>query len=343
METAVPAKKRSNYIDMVKGLSILTMFFLHFENDYIHVDYNLFLARSPSFYMIVGWLWGLSSNNRTISEHWAKRKKGLVMPYIWFSLIFLGLDLVMILLDLYPKMYFFRDVYKTLCLRGIGTLWFLPALLGGEMLFLLLRDRKRNLRTVAYIVCILFIVAYNVWYAVYPEGTVKDILNAPFRVVKDVSDCFVYLSLAYYLSRYYGKKIIGWKSGNTLLFGIVMLLIAFSCMKFALPATSDKIQYALLFLCGNVFAGIGLITTFKAMEDFHLVIKPLVYCGKNSLAIMAIHYTLLAEIFVLIDSRVFHHEVYGGGITIVYFFIALAIQVLLIEIVNRKFKFLLGK
>lgn len=343
MVESVSVKKRANYIDMIKGLSILTMFFLHFENNFMHIDYNLFLARSPSFYMVVGWLWGLSSNRRTISQHWEKRKKGLVMPYIWFSLIFLSLDLIMIAVDLYPSKFFLRDLYKTLCLRGIGTLWFLPALLGGEMLFLLLRDRKWCYRMLAYIVCILCIAAYNVWFEMFAKSTVKDIINAPFRVIKDVSDCFVYLSLAYYVSCYWGKKIMSWKPWKVLLSGLFMLSVAFVCMKFIIVRYDDRVIYSLIFLFANICAGFGLIATFKGLEDFKLVIKPLVYCGKNSLAIMAIHYSLLAEIFVLIDQKVFHHDVYGGLVTMVYFVIALFIQILLIELVNRKFKFLLGK
>lgn len=211
------------------------------------------------------------------------------------------------------------------------------------MLFLLLRDRKWCYRMLAYIVCILCIAAYNVWFEMFAKSTVKDIINAPFRVIKDVSDCFVYLSLAYYVSCYWGKMIMSWKPWKVLLSGLFMLSVAFVCMKFIIVRYDDRVIYSLIFLFANICAGFGLIATFKGLEDFKLVIKPLVYCGKNSLAIMAIHYSLLAEIFVLIDQKVFHHDVYGGPVTMVYFVIALFIQILLIELVNRKFKFLLGK
>lgn len=76
-------KERSNAIDMIKGLSIMTLFYLHFENGWMNTDYNFFLVRSQAFYIVVGWLWEMSSNRRTVAEHWTKRKTGLIIPYLW--------------------------------------------------------------------------------------------------------------------------------------------------------------------------------------------------------------------------------------------------------------------
>ena len=47
-------KERSNAIDMIKGLSIMTLFYLHFENGWMNTDYNFFLVRSQAFYIVVG-------------------------------------------------------------------------------------------------------------------------------------------------------------------------------------------------------------------------------------------------------------------------------------------------
>ena len=115
-------KQRSLSIDMVKGLSIMTLFFLHFENGWINCEYNYLIVRSPAFYIVVGWLWGMSSNNRTLKGHWEKRKKGLIKPYLWLSLIFIAFDVIMVLLQLMDIQTLGRDIFKTVSLRGIGTL-----------------------------------------------------------------------------------------------------------------------------------------------------------------------------------------------------------------------------
>ena len=63
-EKGIDLKRRSLSIDMVKGLSIMTLFYLHFENGWINPEYNFFIVRSPAFYIVVGWLWGMSTEKK---------------------------------------------------------------------------------------------------------------------------------------------------------------------------------------------------------------------------------------------------------------------------------------
>lgn len=335
-------KKRSQSIDMVKGLSIMTLFYLHFENGWMNIDYNIFLVRSPAFYMVVGWLWGMSSNRRTVQEHWAKRLKGLVKPYLWLSLIFLVFDVIMIFLHQFDSYILWRDIYKTLCLRGIGTLWFLPALLGGEMLFLFLRDRSWKLKGVAYFVTFMLIVCYEYWlvHCSYSINHLKEIINAPFRVVVDISYAFIYISITYYTSLNWGKRIFNALNIKLFICGILFLLLAFFVMNFLM---SSMVVAILMYILGNLCSGYGILFLFKAIENFKLFERPLVYCGRNSLIIMAFHFCLLFPIAQVIDKSLFHNTEYYGNQTIVYFLIAVVVQIFIIELVNRKFKFIIGK
>lgn len=336
-------KKRSQSIDMVKGLSIMTLFYLHFENGWMNVDYNIFLVRSPAFYMVVGWLWGMSSNRRTVKEHWSKRLKGLVKPYMWLSLIFLIFDVIMIFLHQFDSFILWRDVYKTLCLRGIGTLWFLPALLGGEMLFLVLRDRSWILKGITYFIAFMLIVSYGYWSSHYNYSIshLKEIIDAPFRVVQDISNAFIYISIAYYTSLNFGKRIFNAKHSKLFICGILFLALSFCIMNFIINPTIFIAN--LMFILGNLCAGYGILFFFKSIENFKLIEKPLAYCGRNSLAIMAFHFCLLLPIAITIDKSVFHHTEYYGNQTIIYFLIAVIVQIGIIELVNHRFKFIIGK
>lgn len=336
-------KKRSQSIDMVKGLSIMTLFYLHFENGWMDIDYNIFLVRSPAFYMVVGWLWGMSSNRRTVKEHWAKRLKGLVIPYLWFSLIFLVFDVIMVLLHQFDAFIIWRDLYKTLCLRGIGTLWFLPALLGGEMLFLFLRDRSWTLKGCVYILCFMLIVAYDYWHAniLYITPHLKEIMDAPFRVVNDVSSAFIYISVAYYTSLNWGKRIFHGDNRKLLISGVFFLALSFFIMNFAIWPMVGVSE--LMFIIGNICTGYGILFFFKSIENIRFIEKPLSYCGRNSLTIMAFHFCLLLPVALAVDKSVFHHSEYYGNRTVVYFLIAVVLQMGIIELVNRRFKFIIGK
>lgn len=339
----VVVKKRSQSIDMVKGLSIMTLFYLHFENGWMDIDYNIFLVRSPAFYIVVGWLWGMSSNRRTVKEHWVKRLKGLVKPYLWFSLIFLVFDVIMVLCHQFDSFIIWRDIYKTLCLRGIGTLWFLPALLGGELLFLCLRDRSWTLKGIAYLIGFMFIVGYNFWHtnSFYANLRVKGFIDAPFRVINDVSSALIYISIAYYTSLNWGKKIFNASRTNLLISGTLFLILSFGILNFFLSSISFIHEF--MFILGNICAGYGILFFFKSIEQVKIIEKPLSYCGRNSLIIMAFHYCILLPIAQAIDRSVFHYSEFYGDRTIIYFLIAVIAQIGIIELVNHKFKFIIGK
>lgn len=338
--TAQQSKKRSDAIDMVKGLSIMTLFFLHFEHGFFEFNYNFFLVRSPAFYIIVGWLWGLSQNRRSVKEHWKKRKKGLIMPYIYFSLIFIVFDLIMVVSHLMEPFALFRDIYKTLCLRGIGTLWFLPALLGGEIIFLFLRTKKLKYKLVA--TTIFFTILYYIWGGIHLNNSLyNDLFGAPLKVLKDILSSFLYIGAAYFISRRFGKKILAINKIKQFLIGSCLLGLDFYIMNFKIQGTNG--EEFLLFFIGNIFAGIGIILVFTAIENFKLISQPLVYCGKNSLIIMAIHYGLLFQGTLIIDRAILGYNMYYGSKTVIYFIIALILQIIIIEFINRKIPFIIGK
>lgn len=343
-DIGLAAKKRSQSIDMVKGLSIMTLFYLHFENGWMDVSYNYFLVRSPAFYLVVGWLWGMSSNKRTIKQHWEKRKKGLVIPYLWLSLIFLVFDFMMVLLKQFDSFILYRDIYKTVCLRGIGTLWFLPALLGGEILFLFLRDRSWFIKVLGLISCFSIILLYSYWFSNFSskEYYVKELINAPFRVVQDLSNAFIYITFAYYFSSEYGKRIFNASKIKLFFWGIILLVLSFCIMNFMLY-NLDIIFYNLLFIISGICSGIGILIFFKSIENIKIIEKPLSYCGRNSLTIMAFHYCFLFPIAMSIDRNIFGYSQFYGERTIIYFLFAVFFQILIIELVNRKLKFIIGK
>lgn len=336
-------KKRSVAIDMVKGLSIMTLFFLHFENGYFNFQYNYFIVRSPAFFIVIGWLWGMSSNNRTISQHWNKRKQGLVKPYIWLSCLFLLFDAILIILKFQDGFVFWRDLYKTLCLKGIGTLWFLPVLLGGEILFLKLRDLKPRIKISSYFLCIIIIYVFPIWgdSSFSENKTLQDIINAPVGAIKDVLNACIYISIAFYTARKFGKRVMS-QSRTTLFFeGLLLLIISFISLNYFV--NKFGLFYEFIFIFGSSMAGLGILLLFSAIEFIGAIAKPLEYFGKNSLIVMSFHFCLLFQLTLIFDKVVMGHDVYNGGITLIYFGAAVIAQIILIEIINRKFKFLIGK
>lgn len=340
-KAVIEKNKRSLSIDMVKGLSIMTLFFLHFENGVVNADftYKYLIVRSQAFFLVIGWLWGMSSNKRTIKSHWEKRKKGLVRPYIILSLIFITFDLIMVAANLMEAQILYRDIYKAATLKGIGTLWFLPALLGGEMLFLYVKEKKKYVRTLVLIMSILMMTAY--YYYFQKEQSIK-ITGWVLTTIKASVEAFIYIYIAYYISKKHGRRIFNnWGKHQLLAMGIALLALSF-LLHNELFGYHDSLKQ-IIFILHNVCAGIGILLFFKSIESFKPISIPLSYFGKNSLIIMAFHFCLLFQLTIAFDKHIMNNESYSGDITIIYFFIALIIQILIIEIINKHFKFIIGK
>lgn len=319
----------------------MTLFFLHFENGWMHTHYNFFLVRSPAFYMVVGWLWGMSSNRRSVKEHLQKRKNELVIPYLWFSLFFILLDLIFLLCNAITIHTVYRDIYKTLCLRGIGTLWFLPALLGGEILFLSTRDKSGFVKILIYTLCFGIITYYSFWHGHtdYSSLNLKDILNAPFRVIVDVSKAFIFISIAFYFSFRFGKQLFNMHKSKLFISGITAYIIAFCLANFI---SVPDIANTLVLIIGNGICSLGMLLFFHSIETVKPLSKPFVYFGKNSLIIMVMHWALF-QIALIVDKSIAHHTEYGGFYTVIYFLISLVLLFGIIKLINEKLSFLIGK
>ena len=131
--------KRIDAIDWMKGLCIICITMLHIENGILSVWVNSFISffMITGFYVTSGWIHGLKQTESVDVKQFAgKRLRSLGIPYLWFTLIILMVDVAFYLVGHYSIDIIVRDVYKSIVLRGIGTLWFLPVLFFGELLFL---------------------------------------------------------------------------------------------------------------------------------------------------------------------------------------------------------------
>ena len=139
---------RVEAIDWMKGLCIISIVLLHVEEGIFPMWLNTVIGMFmiTGFYVTSGWVHGLKYEKPVnLKVFLRKRLKSLGVPYFWFTLILLFVDVFFILLGHYDFNIFLRDVYKSLVLRGIGTLWFLPVLFLGELAFMLFKSKKLNM------------------------------------------------------------------------------------------------------------------------------------------------------------------------------------------------------
>ena len=197
-------------------------------------------------------------------------------------------------------------------------------------------------KIVALSISFFIIYLYHSWSvsALYDGGSISQIVDAPLKVIREICNSFIYISIAYYISSYCGKKVFNSKEKFLFLIGSIALIVAFYLANH--NHGSFFITYQFVFVLYNLLAGIGVLLFFRSIETVQVVSHPLVYCGKNSLVIMTMHWALFT-ITQCVDKHLLLNETYTGFRTVVYFLIATVLMMGIIELINRKYSFIIGR
>ena len=334
--------KRFDYIDATKGVAILCITFLHFEKGVIPNWLNIWIGMFmiSAFYVTSGWVTGISNKPITPKELFKKRIKQLGVPYLWFSLLIIIFDVLWVALGFMESDILLRDIYKTIVLRGIGTLWFLPVLLIGEYIFTFIRNSKKVWLWAVIGVCVTLLVnhLYNhLWLPIRDSRELYKIIDAPMQPIVRGLYAWPIIAIGYLLGRKWGKSIM---EGNkimlllisALLFAISFILIIKPPLEiFYINRVLSNTLPAIAFMCLFAVFTKGFITRFFT------------YWGINSLILMCTHFSITQEILIAFDKYILHHSTFEGPITILYFIICIILTYPLVYLFNGKLKFMIGK
>lgn len=333
---------RDSSLDAIKGVGILCITLLHFESgifpDWLNLWIGLFMVNT--FYFTSGWLMSLKTTLPTPKELLRRRLRQLGLPYLWFSLLILAFNLLWWMLGQMPLKIFFRDLYKALCLHGIGTLWFLPALLGSELLFCLLAHRKRPLLVglllfaLSALGCWLY---HHSWLPLRDLDDLHRILDAPMHVFIRCFQGWPIVVLGYFVGRFLAPRLPRLSRCALIPLGALLLGISLLLMWPKLPPLGYPGQWL-----SNTLPEMGLLCLFLALPKGPLL-NFFAYWGKNSLILMCTHFSILEEIFKSFDRVVLGHPEFTGGITLLYFLLTLLLTYPLVWLFHHKFPFFLGK
>ena len=340
MSTTV--KKRLDYIDATKGVAILCITFLHFEQGVIPAWLNLWIGMFmiSAFYVTSGWVTGINNWSITAKEVLKKRIRQLGIPYLWFSLLIIIFDILWVALGLMESGILLRDIYKTVVLRGIGTLWFLPVLLIGEYIFTLIKNSKQRWMWAAIGLAITLLVnhLYNsYWLPIRDNCELYKILDAPMQPIVRGLYAWPIIAIGYLLGKRWGKSIMEVKkfwllSTSALLFAISFILIIEPPFNiYYINGLLSNTLPAIAFMCLFAVFTKGIITRFFT------------YWGVNSLILMCTHVSITLEILMAFDKYILHHLTSEGPKTIIYFVICIILTYPLVYLFNGKLKFMLGR
>jgi fucose 4-O-acetylase-like acetyltransferase len=340
--------KRLEYIDMLKGISILSITLLHFEDGifpmWLHNWISSFMV--VSFYFTSGYVKGLSEKTIIIKDEVSKRIKNLWAPYLWFSLIILIFDILWMTCGFYDYKVIFTDIYKTLVFRGIGTLWFIPSLFAGEIIVLyLIRKNKQVLLLFLLFTVFIYVTFYQYWSEIYGhKNEIYRVIDAPFRTIFNICLSIVPMLIGYQIAKFFSRNSTISKLSP---YSCFMIGLLFICSNLFFSGFGGFFKSGLLndifaFLIEPVLGPIGFMLVFMPLQHC-LLSKFLSYWGKNSLVLMTTHYSILLVLFKELTKQIYAIEDFSGIVSIYCFVLTILLEYLIVWFINKKAKFLLGK
>ncbi len=285
-------EKRLDYIDMVKGIGIVLVVIGH--STYVSEPVLTWLTsfHMPLFFVVSGMLFAhKDSAAEPFGSYVRKRFCGMMIPYFWFSLIYLGVDYYY--LYAHPQVIdqaFINSAWlQALSFFGISVLWFLPTIFVGEVsLYGLIRKCPPGITALLCVAGIFIpttgmnlIRAYIDMEASFFYTWLGNLLMALLRVFPAV----IFLLMGYYT--YFQIRKLYLRPYLEVLVGIGCLLLN-GAVAFANGRVDMHylvFHHVLLYYLGAYSASLGLLLLCRHIRPFWLPC----FLGTHSLIVMLTH------------------------------------------------------
>lgn len=280
--------KRIHTFDYIKGLCILIVVLCHTVTFGGMVCTQLrWLFQSiflNDFYLLAGWIQArkdLCAGKIRVREEVQRKITALLIPYCMLSVIAIVFQGILTLCFhnayISPSytgfMLTIRNIYLTVTLNGIGTLWFLPILLIASLFLVWIRSKPKT------VIAAFAVGAYLLYCLIsqYDTAQVHTLLEKEIEFFSRVCVAIAYSLCGYLLGLY-------WKRTKTsalvgVLFCVSGLLIF------------ERATFAAVPLVAIGFPLVCLI--FEPLLENRRHLGLLEFCGEHSILIMYIHYVIV--------------------------------------------------
>lgn len=346
-------KERIDYLDVAKGIGILLVVIGHIEYVSEPVRQYIVSFHMPLFFLISGMLiYYREEQQREWPELISKKITGIMIPYGVFSGLYFVIEAVRLLvrgLDEWGSV--FRQLYQSLCLQGVSTLWFLPALFMGELIFIWIRKNSSHVQTL-WCLAALFVALYFInidvqsFFTARSDSLVLSLLYDIISMLLRNIFCAGLVGLGYYAGILLFKKNLPAVLEMVLALFFFVLVGKVAGWNQGVDLRSMTLGNLGLYLLGGAGGFLGVIFLCRAVVRLPLkrVCGVFEYFGRNTLLIMATHMELRIlyisiKLAALADAVVQKNALHSVLIVVLVFLM----EIVVIEFVNRGFPFLLRK
>ena len=278
--------KRIDYIDIVKGITIILMIIGHVSNIPTILRTFIFSFHMPLFFIISGYTFKKKKQTKLLKSSIRR----LIIPYLLTGITMLILNIIISIknqeikniLNLIKNSFLsilWGSGAREICPTGIqpiGAIWFLLAMFWGGLIFNSILQTKRP------IIWIL-IISYTSYLSVKLTWLPLDIQQGMFSVL------FMYIGYIMKKDNFFDKKLSF--SLQILMLGIWTFSVCygkpFSMVSMWIPNGFLNIVSA---VCGTYF----IVKLSQIIEKkVYLLKQPLINLGQNTLLILCVHLIIL--------------------------------------------------
>lgn len=341
-------KERLDYFDIAKGIAIILVVLGHIIPPTNSISIWLYSFHIPLFFIIAGSLINYKKETENNIKRIIKKKtRSLLIPYVSFSIIYILYSFFnLYILKIGDMSGLNFEIYITLFLRGIGTLWFLPALFIGEMLFVCIM--KINIKQYFKLIIIVLLFASAIfignYLGAYNEKNIvsKDVYIPILTIFRSFVALF-FITIGYYMYNLVLSKNI--KRHVVLLIGIILLIVNIFVSKYNAPVDLNFLIFGnvFMYIIFGIIGSLAILLICKVLKHN----KILTFLGVNSLIIFALHLEfpfieLTNDFNDYINNNIINLSNYHLE-TITRLIILLLLQIIPIIIINKYFYLILGR
>ena len=290
--------KRITYLDMARGMGMILVVMGHVEYMNMTLLQYIYAFHMPLFFLISGILiWEKREEEKNFIVLVKNKLRSIMLPYAVFSVLSLLIESARLLIkDLDEWNLIGRQIFQTLCLQGVSTLWFLPALFMSELLFIGIRKQLGHGGTVGATGIIMLLSAMlsiweKNWYSQHMEslacGLVHDVLSMLLRNLF----CAGFVCMGYYVGKVLlpGLTRVWQEAVGGFLFAV--LAVAVISQNGIVELRYMSFSNLLLYLLGAIAGTMVVLCICRLLErlPWKIFKAPLIYFGRNSLIIMVTH------------------------------------------------------
>ena len=192
--------------------------------------------------------------------------------------------------------------------------------------------------TLVLVLSLVYLHYYWYWNEHYRNtNNLYKILDTPFHAFHNAIRAWIVIACGYKLQQLYRKYLNHRAPVFQLSLGVVLCGLSVYLASF-LPFNPDAFG---IFLA-PVVGPFGLLLIAIGVERLKVCCF-FEYWGVNSLVLMATHYSIVLVLFQMFNQYMYGETKLTGISSLVFFVFAILIEYPIVEMINKRFRFLLGK